>query len=92
MLTVIDINKPKEAIAIIEQILDQDIYEKRLPFLCEARDLVLDKYNLFSFIEKFCIDYLQRNPHFSASVPVTLHPKKQMQGWRRWMNTMMRGL
>ena len=92
MLTVIDINKPKEAIAIIEQILDQDFYEKRLPFLCAARDLVLDKYNLFSFIEKFCIDYLQRNPHFSASVPVTLHPKKQMQGWRRWMNTMMRGL
>ena len=92
MLTAIDINQPKEAIAMIEQVLDQDFYEKRLDSLRKARDLVLDKYNLFPFIDNFCTDCLQKKAPFSAPTPVTLHPKKKMQGWRGFMDKLMRGL
>ena len=49
-VTEIDIKYPKTAIAKIESLIEKDRYEKSLPKLVEARDLVMDKYNLFNLI------------------------------------------
>lgn len=46
----IDINNPSSCITKIKTILDSDDYEKRLHALREARDLVLNRYQIFPFL------------------------------------------
>lgn len=46
----IDINKPQEAIGIMQKALDEDIWSKNLESIQEARELVLNKYNFFAQI------------------------------------------
>lgn len=53
-LTAIDITKPDAAIATIEHILKTDNYEQRVPYIEQAKNLVLDKYNMFSIIANCC--------------------------------------
>lgn len=53
----IDIEKPDEAIDTIKKILKEDTWEKRLPALKEARELVLNKYQFFPFLSNH-IDFL----------------------------------
>lgn len=48
--TMIDINKPDEAIAKIEWLLSHDIYEERKNEITEAKAKVLNEYNLFEVI------------------------------------------
>ena len=53
----IDINNKEKAIAKIKEILanPQKEYDKRLPALIEARNKILDEYNLFAVIDRmFC--------------------------------------
>jgi len=49
-LTTIDINKPEEAIKIIENTIDNNQYEKSKKYILESKNLILDKYNLFPMI------------------------------------------
>jgi len=49
----IDINDPKEATKIIKQTILSDCWENRLYAISEARDLVLNKYQLFPSISRF---------------------------------------
>jgi len=46
----IDIEDIKGSIEIIRQVLADDLWEERLPAIKEARDLVLNKYQLFPFV------------------------------------------
>lgn len=46
----IDISKPKEAIKIIRETIDSNLYDRSLKYINEARQLILDKYNLFAVI------------------------------------------
>lgn len=46
----IDIEDIEGSIKTIKQVLSDDIWEERLPAIKEARDLVLNKYQLFPFI------------------------------------------
>ena len=46
----IDINNYQESCRVIEKVLEEDIWEDRLEALNEARELVLNKYQLFPFI------------------------------------------
>ena len=46
----IDINNYQESSQVIAKILEEDIWEDRLNALKEARELVLNKYQLFPFI------------------------------------------
>ncbi|MFC1701312.1 glycosyltransferase family 10 domain-containing protein [Pseudomonadota bacterium] len=46
----IDINNYQESSQVIAKILEEDIWEDRLDALNEARELVLNKYQLFPFI------------------------------------------
>jgi Glycosyltransferase family 10 (fucosyltransferase) C-term len=48
--TEIDINKPKEAIDIIEKGIRSQLYENSLHKLRDAKELVLDKHNLFAML------------------------------------------
>ncbi|MCI0660313.1 MAG: hypothetical protein L0220_04495, partial [Acidobacteria bacterium] len=48
--TAIDINKPEEAIEIIEGGIRSHLYESSLHQLRGARELVLDKHNLFAML------------------------------------------
>ena len=51
-ITEININHPKTAIAIIEDLLSKNDYESRIGSLLQARELVMDKYNLFEIIHQ----------------------------------------
>lgn len=48
----IDIHKPEEALEIIQAAIKNNEWEKRLPSIIEARDLVLNEYNFFPHIAK----------------------------------------
>lgn len=46
----IDIEKPKEAANIIKEAIEENKWKKNLDAIAHARELVLEKYQLFSFI------------------------------------------
>jgi len=46
----IDIEDIAGSVAIIRQVLEEDVWEKRIPAIKEARELILNKYQLFPFI------------------------------------------
>jgi hypothetical protein len=50
----IDIDRPDEAIDVIEATIDQDLSPERLAALAAARELVLDRYNTFDVIRRAC--------------------------------------
>ena len=54
-LVIVDVNKPCEAIQIIRKLLanPEQEYQKRLPALMKARELLLNKYNMFPMLERF---------------------------------------
>ena len=53
MLTTIDISKPEQAMKKIENIISSNTYEKSIAAIKEAKQKVLNKYNLFALITKF---------------------------------------
>jgi len=71
--TPIDIRQPEQAIAIIKRAMDADVYTSNLKYLYEARDLTLNKYNLFPMLAKIC-----RSSSAEAKKPVTLYPERMM--------------
>lgn len=71
----IDIKDPK-AFDHIQDVLNSDLYEKNMDTIAHARDLVLDKYNLFAFlaaeIEKDQEAPMKRK---TVKIPAELAPK-----------------
>lgn len=47
-----DLKKPAEAIDAITRLAHPDEYTKRLPYICEARHLLLSQYGLFSLLSR----------------------------------------
>jgi hypothetical protein len=74
----IDIKRPDRAIGEIQRIISEDRYQDHLPNLMEAKDLVLDKYNLFAMMASFCIkdekkrDNVQLKPELT--IPMNIRP------------------
>lgn len=64
----IDLDDLGSAARIIRQMVDSGEYEKRLPAILEARDLVLNRYQFFPFMAHELRDSLKNN----ASLPVQL--------------------
>lgn len=60
----IDIEKPKESVEKIKKTLKEDKWENRVPALTEARELVLNKYQLFphitELIDKYSLPSVER--------------------------------
>lgn len=48
----IDIHRPEEAIRIIKEAIRNNEYEKRLPYIKEARRRILEDYNLFATLAR----------------------------------------
>ena len=77
----IDVNKPKEAIVILKQILSnpEEEYQKRLPALIEARNLLLDKYNIFPMLE----DFIEKmNPQLGDVCTFSVKSYLEMYSWK----------
>lgn len=53
-LSVIDIEKFDQTVAVIEQLIADDPYERFLPAVVGARNQVLNQYNLFQLIADIC--------------------------------------
>lgn len=52
--TAIDISKPDDAIAIIDEAISNDIYAGKKDILHDCKELCLDKYNMFEYIASLC--------------------------------------
>lgn len=58
----IDIAKPDEAIAIIEETIHSDLWLKRREAIAYARELILDQYQFFPFITQKIHEWEQTHP------------------------------
>ncbi|MFA5359789.1 MAG: glycosyltransferase family 10 [Patescibacteria group bacterium] len=70
-LAIIDINKPEEAISQINKIIADNTYEKSLPDILKAKDLILNKYNLFPSL----VDFINKLPQQGEKQLITLYPE-----------------
>ena len=69
-LSEIDILDSDQTIDAIESIIYSNFFESRLPYIEEARKLVLDRYNLFSLLS----EYSEQNPSVRKT-GVMLYPE-----------------
>jgi hypothetical protein len=70
----IDINDPIAALKTIRKNATPENWEKRLPAISEARDLILNKYQLFPFLT----EQIRNFPaHDSPRLPFTIAPYKR---------------
>ncbi|MEB3373136.1 glycosyltransferase family 10 [Bacteroides sp. CR5/BHMF/2] len=55
----LDLNNTKACVQTISEILEQPekIYNEMLPYLLEARNKLLDEYNIFPTLEKFIMEH-----------------------------------
>ena len=72
-LTTIDITQPDKAIAVIEKCIEQKKYESSERKIWEAREKVLDHYNLFALIADYiATERLLKSGQTRPSVKVTI--------------------
>ena len=72
-LTSIDINNPEKAIAVIEGCIEQNRYESSKQKIWEAREKILDTYNLFALIADYVakaerVMPCQTRPHVKVTI------------------------
>lgn len=70
--TSIDINKPDEAIDKIKECINNSAYEQSVDAIMQARNLMLDKYNLFSLLS----EYATKHTYNKQKQTVKLYPDK----------------
>jgi hypothetical protein len=67
----IDILKPQEAIEVIQNAIENNLWEKNINAIEESRNLILEKYQLFPTISKLILDNLQQSDKFvNYSIPL----------------------
>lgn len=74
-LTAIDIAKPEQALETIERVMKNDIYEKNHADIMNARNLVLDKYNIFAVLARICNGDVSQKKKFE----IRLIPEKALK-------------
>lgn len=67
----IDINKPDEAVATIQDVIASKQWEKRLDAIAYARELILDRWQFFPYL-KTLIDNFEKSSNSSAPKTVRL--------------------
>ncbi len=78
----IDIRRPEEAIRIIEQQIAAERYEISVGVLHDCKERMLDEYNMFEFIARFC-------DGLDASLPkrnVVINPCHSSADWHNLWN------
>jgi hypothetical protein len=93
--TYIDIHDVEKSIAVIEQCIKEDRYEKVKPEIMKARDLILDQYNLFPLIAgNINLDHSYLEKHYSKQ-RIKLYPEPYWQGAKKrfkyWAREMFGG-
>ena len=80
-IILIDINNPEEALHTIGKILQnpEEEYNKHYSSLLKARDLLLNKYNIFPMLESFI---LRQNPALGEMEQLQLIPYTEMFEWK----------
>lgn len=80
-LVIVDVNKSKEAIATIKQLLANPIeeYQRRLPALIEARNLLLESYNMFPMLERFIGEH---TPELGEECLFSVKSYTEMTSWK----------
>ena len=75
----IDINNPDHAIKVIESTIQNQVYENSIPYIREAKHLVLEKYNLFSLIVRLCNNNfgIPQNEHYRKNDKTTVEIKPE---------------
>lgn len=71
-LAIIDIFKIKESISHINKIITDNTYEKSLQDILKAKDMILNKYNLFPSL----VNFINILPQYDEKKLVTLYPEK----------------
>ncbi|MNE48126.1 Glycosyltransferase family 10 (fucosyltransferase) [compost metagenome] len=82
----LDINDAKKGIKQIENLLNNSdsIYNERLPFIIEARNLLLNKYNIYpSIIDFYTKNDLNQNTHEAS---IDLQPNHSFKYYKLSMN------
>jgi hypothetical protein len=78
----IDIRKPDEAIEIIENAIQNQLYEQSVNVLSNCKQRVLGEYNMFEYVARLCD---QLNPN-APKQQVTIHPCKSGTSWENFLN------
>ena len=74
-MTKIDIEKPEEAVQIIRKLIADDPYEQHYSAIKKAKELTLDKYNLFAIF----VEAMEANPYDKTkeAKEITLWPTRK---------------
>ncbi len=72
-LSTIDITKPQEALGIIKKVIANDAYERSVSALAEAKQLILNTYQLFPMLAA----YANSLPANSTKLPIALAPESE---------------
>lgn len=57
----IDLNNMAESLEIIREAIKDDCWSKNINAIAEARQLILEKYQLFPYVENLVNEYLEKN-------------------------------
>lgn len=76
----LDLNNTKACVQTISEILEQPekIYNEMLPYLVEARNKLLDEYNIFPTLEKFIMEH----PTSDEVKNVIIKPYQSMKSFK----------
>ena len=81
----IDLDSVEESIATIEKAIEAETYEKAVGDIMAARDLVLDKYNLFPMLADTC----EKRGAGGQRRKVVIRPEASFGNFRRWLGRML---
>jgi len=65
----IDIETPEKAVARLQEVIAHDDWQRRLPAIAKARDLILNRYQLFPHLSELIKTYADQSP---ITRPVTV--------------------
>ena len=77
--TPIDIRNTDDALRIIDETMANDLFSQRQQEMKEAKELVLDKYNLFNCLARICDDITD-----VSTGSVTLNPASKYFSWHNF--------
>ena len=73
----IDISDPEQAIKTMQEAIQNNEWEKRLQSIIEARQLVLDKYNLFPCVSDFIKNHYSDGEKRKIKIPAYKYTMKE---------------
>jgi hypothetical protein len=78
-MILIDPNNPQESLNIIKRAINDNFFEKSIPYIEEARNLILNKYQFFPWITRLIkdanIDFSKKERYY---IPKNAPPKKSL--------------